>query len=93
MGWLSDGNEALRWPPGDGERWQAAGRGYKRRGRGRVAAATVAAIAIPLKYFKKVRQNRLASKSNARGKGDLIPSIDRPTRLVSPGTLLAAQLF
>ncbi|KAF0899181.1 hypothetical protein E2562_015546 [Oryza meyeriana var. granulata] len=37
------------------------------------------------------RQNRPAGKSNARGKGDLIPSIDRPARLVSPGTLLAAQ--
>ncbi|KAF0922004.1 hypothetical protein E2562_021592 [Oryza meyeriana var. granulata] len=30
------------------------------------------------------RQNRPAGKSNARGKGDLIPSIDRPARLVSP---------
>ncbi|KAF0915712.1 hypothetical protein E2562_038195 [Oryza meyeriana var. granulata] len=31
-----------------------------------------------------LRQNRPAGKSNARGKGDLIPSIDRPARLVSP---------
>ncbi|KAF0920176.1 hypothetical protein E2562_033585 [Oryza meyeriana var. granulata] len=31
------------------------------------------------------RQNRPAGKSNARGKGDLIPSIDRPARLVSLG--------
>ncbi|KAF0935079.1 hypothetical protein E2562_030054 [Oryza meyeriana var. granulata] len=38
-----------------------------------------------------LRQNRPAGKSNMRGKGDLIPSIDRPARLVSPGTLLAAQ--
>ncbi|KAF0927946.1 hypothetical protein E2562_037034 [Oryza meyeriana var. granulata] len=38
-----------------------------------------------------LRQNRPAGKSNVRGKGDLIPSINRPTRLVSPGTLLAAQ--
>ncbi|KAF0928263.1 hypothetical protein E2562_039061 [Oryza meyeriana var. granulata] len=38
-----------------------------------------------------LRQNWPAGKSNARGKGDLIPSIDRPSRLVSVGTLLAAQ--
>ncbi|KAF0917255.1 hypothetical protein E2562_017143, partial [Oryza meyeriana var. granulata] len=38
-----------------------------------------------------LRQNQPAGKSNARGKGDLIPSIDRPARLVSPSTLLAAQ--